>query len=262
MKRRLERLRWATVGAVFAVAVGGAGIVGVSATVSSGERAAFVAIAPCRLMDTRSTETVGARSWPLGPGDIHAIPVRGSYGNCTITAEAVALTLNVTAVNGSAGSYLTVYPSDAVRPLASNLNWTAGQPAAPNAVTTDISADGRITFYNSLGSVDVVVDVVGYFVDHDHDDRYFTRDQVDALLAAKANRPVGPGVLRIDPTAFQPIVPGSNYSQNGGDGSLSTSSGSPCFSAPVLLPQGHRHGHEGPGLRWRWRAAMRSWRSC
>jgi len=34
---------------------------------------------------------------------------------------------------------------------------------------SDVAADGRVSMFNAQGSVDVFVDVNGYFVDHDHD---------------------------------------------------------------------------------------------
>ncbi|MGB8860562.1 MAG: glycosyl hydrolase family 28-related protein [Ilumatobacteraceae bacterium] len=71
--------------------------------------------------------------------------------------------MNVTFVNPSASGYLTVYPPDAALPITSNLNWTAGQAPAPNAVTVRLSADGRVGFYNFAGTVDLIADVVGYY---------------------------------------------------------------------------------------------------
>ena len=37
---------------------------------------------------------------------------------------------------------------------------------------SDLSATGFVSVYNANGSVDVLADVVGYYVDHNHDDRY------------------------------------------------------------------------------------------
>jgi hypothetical protein len=150
-----------------------------SASIGSGERAVFVPITPCRVMDTRpGTDNVGARSTPIGPNQTHTIAVRGTNGNCTIPGDAVGLVMNVAVVNPTAGSFLTVFPADAVRPLAANLNWTGGQLPLSNAVTADISVDGRISFYNLAGTVDIAADIVGYFVDHTHDDTYFTKTEV------------------------------------------------------------------------------------
>jgi hypothetical protein len=84
--------------------------------------------------------------------------VRGS----SVPATATAVVMNVTATGGSANSFLQVYPSGGTRPTSSNVNFGIGQ-TIPNLVSTPIGADGRVSFFNAAGTVDVVADVVGYF---------------------------------------------------------------------------------------------------
>jgi len=72
--------------------------------------------------------------------------------------------LNVTAVAPTANTFVTVYPSGTDRPLASNLNVTAGQ-VIPNMVLARVGPDGAVMMYNNGGVVDLVADVVGYFTD-------------------------------------------------------------------------------------------------
>lgn len=179
-------MRWAAIGAAVAVSLGGTTIGIVNAASSSGERAVFVAITPCRLFDTRATEPVGPRTTPLGPGETFQQSVRGTNGNCVLPSDAVAVALNMTAVNGTSASYLTVWPSDATRPLASSLNWVAGAPPTPNKVDVKLGADGAIKLFNNAGNVDVLADVVGYYVDHNHDDRYYTESESDSRYYGKA----------------------------------------------------------------------------
>ena len=81
---------------------------------------------------------------------------------------------NVTVTNGTIDSFLTVWPSDQPQPLASSLNWVAGQSPTPNQVTSDLSASGQLSFYNNGGTVDIIVDLVGYFTPHNHDGDYVT----------------------------------------------------------------------------------------
>lgn len=174
-----HRTRWAAIGAAVVVALGGGGLA-VHATSSSGERDVFIPITPCRLFDTRSEAPVGPRTTPIGPGATFAQAVRGTNGNCTIANDATAVAMNVTVVNGTAASFLTVWPSDAPRPLASSLNWTAGSPPTPNKVDVKLAADGSISLFNNVGTVDVLADVVGYYSNHDHDDRYYTKAQLES----------------------------------------------------------------------------------
>jgi hypothetical protein len=187
VERSSHRARWAAVGAAIAVALGAGGIGIASATISSGEKAAFVPITPCRVMDTRpAPDTVGIRSAPLGPADTHTIAVVGASGNCNVSTDATGVVMNVTAVSPTQPSFLTVFPGGAPRPLASSLNYLAGQSPTPNAVTVDVPPSGEVSFYNQAGSVHVVVDIVGYYADHNHDDRYYTKEEFDAYAAETA----------------------------------------------------------------------------
>lgn len=88
----------------------------------------------------------------------------GSHGNCIIPATATGIATNVTAVNPTAASYLTLYPSDAdSRPVASNLNWTPTSPPTPNQVTMALSAVGTVSAFNLTGTIDLIIDIVGYY---------------------------------------------------------------------------------------------------
>jgi hypothetical protein len=127
----------------------------------------FVPITNCRIFDTRSTETVGPRHTPLGADEEFVVEGHGETGDCNIPEAATALQLNVTAVNATETTHLTVYPTDADLPLASNLNPQLGLGTAYNAVTTRLSAEGQFSVYNYLGSIDVLADATGYFVPAD-----------------------------------------------------------------------------------------------
>lgn len=115
---------------------------------------AYFPLTPVRLFDTRINGT------PLGAFGVRAVAVAGVDG---VPADTTAVVLNVTVVDGTAASYLTVYPDGVRRPGTSNLNWTAGQAATPNLVTVEIGCNGKVDFYNAHGSVDIVADLEGYF---------------------------------------------------------------------------------------------------
>ena len=59
------RVRWAAIGAAVAVTVGGGALGVVNATVTSGARAVFIPITPCRLFDTRPDSQIGLRGAPI-----------------------------------------------------------------------------------------------------------------------------------------------------------------------------------------------------
>lgn len=179
------RTRWAAIGAAIAVTMGAGGVSLTHAEISSGDKPVFVAITPCRLIDTRPATQVGPKSTPLGPNETISLQITGSTGQCSgIPADATGAAMNMTAILPTAQSFLTVYPSDAVRPNTSNLNWAAGDPPTPNKVDVKLGPDGAIKVFNSVGTVHLAADLVGYYVDHNHNDLYYTKTQTEALVAA------------------------------------------------------------------------------
>ena len=124
----------------------------------------YTGLTPARLMDTRpSSPTIDGQFAALGPiGQTTSTPLT-VVGRGGVPATGVgAVALNVTATNPTRGSFLTVWPTGADRPLASNLNYGIGQ-TVPNMVIVPVGANGQVSIYNNTGSVDVVVDVLGWF---------------------------------------------------------------------------------------------------
>ena len=69
---------------------------------------------------------------------------------------------NVTATSTTASSFLTIWPAGQAQPLASSLNWVPNR-TIPNAVSAALGASGRIAVRNEAGTVDVLVDVAGWY---------------------------------------------------------------------------------------------------
>jgi Cysteine-rich secretory protein family len=124
---------------------------------SLGPDGLFNPLVPVRLLDTRS-----AGFTPLGPGQTQTLQVTGSGGVPAAGVSAVVLNLTVTGSTGA--GYITAWPSGATRPSASNLNFVAGQTVANRAVIK-LSPDGKVDFYNAQGTVQLIVDVNGWFTD-------------------------------------------------------------------------------------------------
>ncbi|MEV8095807.1 right-handed parallel beta-helix repeat-containing protein [Kitasatospora sp. NPDC085879] len=124
----------------------------------------YTPTAPTRLVDTRSGFGVdpgklsGSRSF-----EVRISGTATSDGYVPYSGVS-AVALNVTVTGATAGGFLTAYPSGRpTPPVASNLNYAAGQTIA-NAVVVPVGPDGKIRIYNgSPGATDVVVDVVGYY---------------------------------------------------------------------------------------------------
>ena len=97
----------------------------------------------------------------VAPGAPLVLTVAGRAG-VAATGQVTAVALNVTAVESqSGGSFVTVYPANEARPLASNLNVDAG-PAVANSVIAKLSPTGQVRIYVSA-PMHLIVDVAGYW---------------------------------------------------------------------------------------------------
>ena len=91
-------------------------------------------------------------------GAITTVHIVGRGG---VPANAATAVLNVTVTEPTAAGYVTVYPCGITPPLASNLNFVAGQ-TVPNAVLAKIGTNGDVCIFNSQPT-QLIADVTGYF---------------------------------------------------------------------------------------------------
>jgi hypothetical protein len=154
-----------TVANAVTVAVGAAGkvcvytstathlIVDVNGAFSPGQGTGLLVagVAPLRLWDSRDAAKPAAAS-------VRELVVRG-VGDAPVDATAVVL--NVTVDRPDASGFVTVFPCGGLLPLASNVNFVAGQTVA-NAVTVAVGVGGRACVYTSTAT-HLVVDLSGAF---------------------------------------------------------------------------------------------------
>ncbi|MDH4143595.1 MAG: hypothetical protein OEY23_00310 [Acidimicrobiia bacterium] len=120
----------------------------------TGASGGYHPVTPVRALDTREPPAT------VAAGGTVDVDVAAALG--VPAANMRAAVLNVTAVASTGDGYLTVYPPASERPLASALNFTAGQ-IVPNTVISKVDASGKVRVYNHGGATDVVVDVMGWF---------------------------------------------------------------------------------------------------
>ncbi len=120
---------------------------------------AFVPLSPSRVLDSRVG--IGYSGAVSGGGTI-GLQITGRSG---VPASGVAaVVLNTTVTDTRTAGFITVFPSDAARPVASNLAFASGQTVA-NLVTVKVGADGKVNLFNASNQpVSLVADVAGYFV--------------------------------------------------------------------------------------------------
>jgi hypothetical protein len=117
----------------------------------------FSSIDPSRVYDTRELPG-GAR---LPAGHIRNVPIGGK----AVPIEATAAIVNLTVTGAANAGWLQAYPCGNAAPLASNLNYLAGEPRAVTAIVGlgKAGADQGQLCVRSYSDVHVIVDVVGYY---------------------------------------------------------------------------------------------------
>ena len=119
----------------------------------------FFPITPCRLADTRQPP----------PGNPIAFQTSRNFtvqGVCGIPTNAKAVVLNATIVNPATQGYVTLHPAGITRPVASNLNFRAAEPALANGAIVGLATttpDLTAYVFMSSGVANLVLDTTGYF---------------------------------------------------------------------------------------------------
>ncbi|MFF2570288.1 FlgD immunoglobulin-like domain containing protein [Streptomyces sp. NPDC058084] len=124
---------------------------------TSGTGSAFTGAESRRFMDTRTG--LGVRKGAVGAGQSVTLPVAGVGA---VPAGVKAVVLNVTATQPTVAGFVSVHPSGTPRTSASSLNFRAGQ-TVPNQVVVPV-VDGKVTFYNHSGTVQLIADLEGWFL--------------------------------------------------------------------------------------------------
>ncbi len=145
----------------------------------------FSTVTPDRLFDTRPDEPHGSVQVGKQPvSGMNVLRVKVTDVSGVPTSGVAAVALNVTVTRPDAAGYITVYPCG-TRPLASNVNFTAGQTVA-NTVITPVSSTGEICIY-SKAPTHLVADISGWFATSTG----YNATQPDRLFDTRADEPNG-----------------------------------------------------------------------
>jgi hypothetical protein len=134
----------------------------VAVTVRPEQGADFYTVIPCRVADTR----MGMGGSSMAAGTARTLAITGPA--CGIPDGAKAVSVNVTAANPTGQGELAVYPGNYPAPGTTVVAFAAGQNRATAAILP-LASDGTGTLaaaaaMTGTGSVDVIVDVNGYFL--------------------------------------------------------------------------------------------------
>jgi hypothetical protein len=115
----------------------------------------YFTLAPCRIFDTRTTPP------PLTTGVDRLISIAGT---CGVPATAKAVSLNIAVTDPTASGFVKLFPAGATAPVASAINYSAGQTRTNNGVYA-LGAGGAIVARSGplAGTTQLILDVSGYF---------------------------------------------------------------------------------------------------
>ncbi len=154
--------------------------------------ATYVPLSPSRITDTRTGSGYPNAGNTLGVGGSINVQVTGVGG--VPTTGVTAVVVNVTVVGPTASSYVTLFPEGTTQPVVSNLDFTTGETLA-NLATVPLGSQGGLTVYNYVGSVNVVVDVEGYYTTTPQTSGLFNPvNPLRVLGTLAAGASIGPGV--------------------------------------------------------------------
>ena len=127
-------------------------------------QAPYTAVTPFRVCDTRPVATgiasnqcnSGSPSGPITNNSTRAVKVTGGV----VPSTATAIVVNLSAIAPTARTLLAVYPTGGTRGV-SNVNPLPGQVVAV-LVEVGIGSGGDLNVYNSVGTINIAMDIEGY----------------------------------------------------------------------------------------------------
>jgi hypothetical protein len=125
-----------------------------------GTGSSYTPINPTRVYDSRTASGLPGAGTTLTAGGSDNVQVAG--GTTGVPASATAVALNVAITNATASSFIDAYPTGATAPGTANQNFVAGETLS-SQVVAGVGTGGDVTVANHAGSVDIIVDVDGYY---------------------------------------------------------------------------------------------------
>ena len=118
-------------------------------------------VTPARIYETRAAEvTIDGVQQGAGRRTARQITRINVAGRGKIPGAAGAVIVNAAAIGPSGPGYVTLFPCDKDRPLASTLNYAVGQVVANGAIV-ELDDAGDICAF-TLSETDLIVDVTGH----------------------------------------------------------------------------------------------------
>jgi hypothetical protein len=195
----------------------------------------FVAIAPCRILDTRGNGFSGQWGPPrLGAGGVRSFVITG---RCGIPAEAQAVSANLGVSETEGAGFVLTYPQGGPVPAVSAVNYERAGQTIANASVLALGDGGGITVTAGVASTQFFVDVNGY---------YASNGAVTSLNALS-------GALTLEAGANVTLAPSGNSITISSEGAQGPTGGQgiqgPAGPGGAPGPQGTPGGQGAPGAQ-------------
>lgn len=115
---------------------------------------------PIRVCDTRPGANDPATYASKTLGSYQVISVGFSQ---YVPAGTSSVVINVTAVNPSSSGYLSIWPAGLAEPTGSSLTYNSSIFAKSSLITVPLGQNDEINIFNSKGTTDVLIDLIGYY---------------------------------------------------------------------------------------------------
>ena len=181
---------------------------------------------PVRVLDTRPGSGQQGAGETFGPDStLNFSPGTGTfpYNTPAVPADATAVVLNVTAATSTADSFLTVWATGGSQPLASNLNFTAGNVVPNRVIVPTNPVTKQVSIYNFAGDTDVVVDLDGYYSPDRGGSLYYPLVMPTRIVhtrpgsgVAYSGQTLGTGTILTTNVPADNFLPDTGYSAPGG----------------------------------------------
>jgi hypothetical protein len=196
-----------------------------SANQVSTDALTFIAITPCRLVDTRGGAFNGIFPFSgpsIAPMTTATFPIQSAAeasansapAPCgTIPSIAQAYSFNVTVVPHASGAvnYISIWPAGVTQPVVSTVDDVQGMIVANAAIVPAGTPMGGISVFNyGPSTTDVIIDMNGFFA---------------APTGASANTAIGLGALTSDTNGYGNTASGFSALENNAIGNYNTASG-------------------------------------
>jgi hypothetical protein len=186
----------------------------------------FIGVTPCRVADTRGNGFTGA----YGPPSLVGNATRSFTisGQCSIPATAEAVSFNFVASNVGGAGDLRVFPAGGSVPLVSTLNYNASTPNIANAAIVPLGTGGAITVQADAVSIDLIIDLNGYYAGAGVDasgNTFLGPGAGNFTMTGNSNTGIGALVLLSNTTGSNNTAVGGAALEVNADGSLNTATG-------------------------------------